>query len=81
MIKSKTDNTETTVFDVQKNKLESKKINVLSSEINSSNISVEKGKDFAATELMPTKENPPTSESSLAKIHNPVQESIEKKIH
>ena len=79
---------------VQTNILESKKINVpstetnstlkpdiinkLSSEINSSSLSVEEGKDSAATELIPTKENPLTSESSLAKIHNPVEESIEK---
>ena len=45
-------------------------INKLSSEINSSSLSVEEGKDSTATELIPTKENPPTSESSLAKTND-----------
>ena len=78
MSKSKTDDTEPTLSEVQTNILESEKINVSSSEINSSNLSVEKGKDSAATDLIPLKETSPSSETSLAKIHNPVEESIEK---
>ena len=58
--------------------LEADIINKLSSEINPSSLSVEEGKYSAATELIPTKENSPSSESSLVKIHNPVEESIEK---
>ena len=77
MINFQIDNTEPTLSKVQTNKLESEKINVLSSEINSFNLSVEEEKDSAATELIPTKENSPSSESSLAKIHNPVEESNE----
>ena len=46
--------------------------------MNSSSLSVKEGKDSAATELIPTKENCLSSESSLPKIHNPVEESIDK---
>ena len=66
LINSQTDNTEPTVSKVKTNKLKSEKINILSTEINSSKISVEEGKDSAATELIPSKETSPSSESSLA---------------
>ena len=56
----------------------SEKINVPSSENYSALLSVEKGKDSAATELIPPKQTSPSSESSVAEIHNPVEESIEK---
>ena len=59
--------------------MESEKINVPSSENNSANLSLEKEKDSAGTELIPPKETSPSSESSLTKIHDPVEESIEKK--
>ena len=93
-IKGEVDSDEKLLTKVQTDILESEKINVpstetnstlepdiinkLSSAINSDNTSVEEGKDSAATELIPTKENCPSSESSLAKIYNPVEESIEK---
>ena len=58
--------------------MESEKINVPSSENDFTLLAVEKEKDSAATKLMPPKETSPTSELSLAKIHDPVDESIEK---
>ena len=78
LTKSKTDNTEPTVSEVQTNILESEKINVLSSENSFANLSVEKAKDSAGAELIPPKDTSPSSETSLAKIHDPVEESIEK---
>ena len=45
-------------------------MDVPSSAINSSNTSAEEGNDSASTELIPTKKNPLTSESSLAKTNN-----------
>ena len=58
--------------------LEADIIKKLSSEINSSKLSLQEGKDSTATELIPTKENCPSSALSLPKIHNPVEESIDK---
>ena len=76
LINSQTDNTEHTLSEVRTNKLDLEKIDVPSSAINSSNISVEEGKDSAATELMPTKEISPTSELSLVKSNDKNQGSF-----
>ena len=61
--------------------MESEKINVPSSENDFTLLSVEKEKDSAATKLMPPKETSPSSELSLAKIHDPVDASQLKKSH
>ena len=58
--------------------MEYEKINVPSSENDSTLLSVEKGNDSAATELISPKETFPSSESSLAKIYDPVEKSNEK---
>ena len=55
--KSKIDDTELTVSEVQLNKLESEKINVPSSENDSTILSVEEGNDSAVTKLIPSERN------------------------
>ena len=59
LINSQTDNAEHTLSEVQTNKLDSVKFDVPSPAINSANLSLDKVKDSAATELIPTKENCP----------------------
>ena len=44
----------------------------------SANFFVQKAQDSAGAELIPSKDTSPSSETSLAKIHDPVEESIEK---
>ena len=55
MTKSKTDNTEPKVSEVQTNILESEKINVTSSENDSAILAVGKAKDSEETTLKPKK--------------------------
>ena len=76
--KSKTDNNEPTVSEVQTNILKSEKINIPSSENDSANLAVEKEKDSKETTLIPPKVASPPSETSLAKNHNTAEVSIEK---
>ena len=51
LTKSKIDDTEPRIFELQTNKLESEKINVSYSENDSTHLSVEKGNDFAAAKF------------------------------
>ena len=74
---SQTDNTKTTVSEVQTNILEPEKINVPSSKIDSANLSAEKAKDSQETSLNPPKVTSPSSDTSLAKTNDNNQESIE----
>ena len=78
LTKSKTDNTEPTVFEVQINVLEPEKINVPSSENDYANLSAEKAKDSKEPSLKSTTETSPSAETSLTKTHETVEESIEK---
>ena len=63
--KSKTDNTGLTVSQDKTAILEFEKINELSSENDSDNLSVEKAKDSEETTLEPPKVTSPSSETSL----------------
>ena len=75
---SQTDNTKTTVSEVQTNILEPEKINVPSSKIDSANLSAEKAKDSQETSLNPPKVTSPSSDTSFAKTNDNNQESIKK---
>ena len=58
--------------------MESEKINVPSSETESTNLSAEKEKDTEETSLNSPKVNSPSSATCLAKTHDTSEESTEK---
>ena len=68
LTQSKTDNTDTTVSEVQTNILESEKINIPSSKIDSALLSAKKAKDSEETSLNPPKVTSLFSDISLAKL-------------